>query len=106
MPYFDDYLFRKEPELADVSTRIMKLAIYYDYSTRFNDELKKFPCEVSENIYNMIRNITYNEFYKKDDEILLDCKNDDVESNRQTNQISLDDTITCENPSTAVYTPI
>jgi len=41
MPYFDDYLCAKESHLEDVSERIMKLAIYCDYSTRFKKLILK-----------------------------------------------------------------
>lgn len=59
MPFFDEYICAKEDSrLKDVSTRIMKLAIYCDYSTRFKNKDGKYPCEDSEQIFSMIEKIT------------------------------------------------
>lgn len=64
MPYFDDYLVKCEPDLVETSTRIMRLAIYYDYSTRFHEKLGNSPCLVSNKLFKKIEKITKKEVHE------------------------------------------
>ena len=93
MPYFDDYLLKTEPELAEISKRIMKLAIYYDYSSRFYEKLGKVPNKTCESIYSMIQDITNDEISDKDNNLLNELENEDIEKNN-LNYTTLNETKT------------
>ena len=91
MPYFDNYLVKERPELAEISERIMKLAIYYDYSSRFEGKLGKIPRETSEEIHSMIKGMTKNSIYKTDECLWDELENGNIETNHMDN-IALNET--------------
>lgn len=72
MPFFDDYLVHTDPDLADISTRIQRLAIYYDYCTRFEMKLDSNPSFVSKNILKKILSIAKRDLNQSNGEIKAD----------------------------------
>lgn len=87
MPYFDDYLAKVEPELLESSNKIMKLALYYDYSTRLGKECTN-TCTLAKDISVRINKISKKVKKKLTENIDLEDSDDETQTKSDYESVS------------------